>query len=110
MHQFDFYIQVSADDGDSGDNIVYSLDGTIGLEGTNEDIFSINPDTGEISLLQPLDREEKEEWNFQVKATDEGGMEGFADVKVTVSDENDNVPLLDPEYFGSIREDANTGK
>ena len=44
-----------------------------------------------------------------MKATDEGGMEGFAEVKVDVLDENDNTPLLDPEYFGSIPEDANTG-
>ncbi|XP_072051982.1 LOW QUALITY PROTEIN: neural-cadherin-like [Amphiura filiformis] len=95
--------KVSADDGDDGDNIVYSL------EGVDDDIFDINPDTGEISLLQPLDREEEDEWNFLVKATDEGGMEGFAEVVVVVNNENDNPPILDPEYTGSIPEDAEAG-
>ena len=96
--------QVSADDGDDGDNILYSL------EGVDDNVFSINPNTGDISLLQPLDREEEDEWNFLVKATDEGGMEGFAEVLVAVNNENDNPPIMDPEYVGSVREDAVVGK
>ena len=96
--------QVSADDGDDGDNIIYSL------EGVDDDTFDINPNTGAISLLEPLDREQEDEWKFLVKATDEGDLEGFAEVVVTVEDANDNGPVLDPEYTGSVPENSPVGK
>ena len=103
-----------ANDGDFGaepTGLVYSLIGS----GTN-DIFTVSgtPDnTGEIFLNKKLDREEKSSWSFLVKARDDNGagLEGFAQVVVTVLDVNDHNPVFDElEYVGSVEENSAVGK
>ena len=105
---------MTANDGDIGakpTEIVYSL---IGL-GT-EDVFSIvstEGNAGEIFLNAKLDREERAEWSFLVKATDDGGsgLEGFAQVVVSVGDINDNYPVFgELEYVGEVPENSVVGK
>jgi len=64
-------IQVQAEDLDSGVNqeIEYSL-----MSGPNQfsDLFSINPNTGEIFLLRNLDYEREKSHHLKVLATDKG--------------------------------------
>lgn len=57
--------------------------------------FSINPRTGVLSTLRPLDRELEATHMFQVKAQEDGsGLESFVKVDIIVQDINDNKPEL----------------
>ena len=107
-------LQVVANDGDFGaepTDLVYSLLGS----GAN-DIFTVSgteDNTGEIFLNKKLDRETKSIWSFLVKAIDDGGtgLEGFAQVIVTVTDVNDHSPVFDElEYVGSVYENSAVGE
>ena len=60
--------------------------------------FAINPNTGEITTVKPLDREAAHYYSFHVMAVNEahGTMQNTsAKVSVYVEDENDNIPVLD---------------
>ncbi|XP_029113253.1 protocadherin gamma-C5-like isoform X5 [Scleropages formosus] len=56
--------------------------------------FSVNPDTGEITVTGKLDYEEKTSYTFDVRAKDRGNpsLEGHSSVQVDIMDENDNPP------------------
>lgn len=57
--------------------------------------FSINPRTGVLSTVRPLDRELETTHMFQVKAQEDGsGLETFVKVDIIVQDINDNKPEL----------------
>lgn len=57
--------------------------------------FSINPRTGVLSTVRPLDRELEPTHMFQVKAQEDGsGLESFVKVDIIVQDVNDNKPEL----------------
>ncbi|XP_069130868.1 protocadherin gamma-A10-like [Argopecten irradians] len=96
-------LQVSANDFDAGINseIVYSL------VPTNNDKFSIDPDTGEVFVNAHLDRENSSRVEFGVIATDKGTppQTGTTSVRVTILDENDNRPKFsETVYTFSVRE------
>ena len=45
-----------------------------------------------------------------VEARDRGGLTSTADITVTVTDENDNIPIfIDAPYTGSVRENSLPG-
>ncbi|KAJ8975858.1 hypothetical protein NQ317_015895 [Molorchus minor] len=103
---------VSATDNDVGINaqITYSLgeDSTTG----KESIFSINPQTGAIVTMKPLDRELVSGYLLTVNAKDGGSPSLYdtTDVEITVTDVNDNYPLFkQAAYSGSVPEDALIG-
>uniref|UniRef100_A0A8C5PU99 Protocadherin 1 n=1 Tax=Leptobrachium leishanense TaxID=445787 RepID=A0A8C5PU99_9ANUR len=85
-------MEVSASDADSGSNsqLMYSILADTSSRG----IFSINPDSGRITVNTVLDREHQEHYEFQVVATDKGtpSQKGTASVVITVLDRNDNDP------------------
>ncbi|XP_038077180.1 neural-cadherin-like isoform X2 [Patiria miniata] len=105
-------LQVKAVDGDADANqadIRYSLEGT--GAGTT---FTIDAVTGQITLTEMLDRESVSIWKLLVKATDGGStgtsLTGYADLEVTVLDENDNSPFFpELEYRGSVPENSPGG-
>ncbi|XP_016072740.1 PREDICTED: protocadherin-16 [Miniopterus natalensis] len=68
-----------------------------GISGEN---FSLDPDTGVLTTLRALDREEQEEINLTVYARDRGSppLLTHVTVRVAVEDENDHAPT-----FGSAR-------
>lgn len=77
---------------------------TYRLDGTN--LFRIDPQTGAITTKAPLDREDKESYEFKVLATDLGLLEsppGSATVAVYVRDVNDNSPTI---YFPGAGNDT----
>uniref|UniRef100_A0ABI7X6D8 FAT atypical cadherin 1 n=1 Tax=Felis catus TaxID=9685 RepID=A0ABI7X6D8_FELCA len=81
-------MQVSATDADIRSNaeITYTL------FGPGAEKFKLNPDTGELKTLAPLDREEQAVYNLLVKATDGGGRFCQASIVLTLEDVNDNAP------------------
>ncbi|KPJ12580.1 Cadherin-87A, partial [Papilio machaon] len=102
--------------------IVHTLNGTdpeglpvkYDLVGTNK--FSVNPDTGEITLIQPLDREREDTIKFLVSVQDQD-PEGVLNLThsqpmtVIVLDENDNPPIFkNSPYEVDVAEDEDVGK
>ncbi|XP_049721123.1 protocadherin Fat 1 isoform X2 [Elephas maximus indicus] len=88
-------MQVSATDADIRSNaeITYTLFG-LGAEK-----FTLNPDTGELKTLAPLDREGQGVYNLLVKATDGGGRFCQAHVVLTLEDVNDNAPEFSADPY-----------
>lgn len=76
--------------------------------------FDIDPQNGDVFLLEPLDREERDVYELQVRAVDGGMAPKSSDVTVTihVDDVNDNRPqflkdtykfyIKDPLEFGEF--------
>ncbi|XP_015176207.1 PREDICTED: protein dachsous [Polistes dominula] len=75
--------------------------------------FSVDPDTGEITTREPLDRERKGSHELVLEARDQGTPSRAARVslKVTVLDVNDNSPeIVDPQGdVVSVREEQPPG-
>lgn len=96
---------VTAVDQDTGTNALF----TFGIaDGDDADMFGIRPDPknssiGFIYTVLQLDRETVPQYNLTVTATDTGGLQGVAVVRITVLDTNDNGPWFQPRYYeGSI--------
>uniref|UniRef100_A0A8C6NJE5 Protocadherin Fat 4 n=1 Tax=Nothobranchius furzeri TaxID=105023 RepID=A0A8C6NJE5_NOTFU len=91
---------VSATDPDLGRN------GTVKYIITAGDTskFRINSNTGEITTLVPLDREEKTAYQLQVTAADGGGLRSNtqAIVTVTVIDTQDNPPVFTQKVYSFV--------
>ncbi|NXG45779.1 PCDBF protein, partial [Psilopogon haemacephalus] len=99
-------VRVAATDPDEGSNgkVQYSFSRT--LEGS-QNLFEINPDTGEIRVAGKLDFEEMKKHEMVVKATDGGGLFAQCKVQVEVEDVNDNAPEIAlTSHTASIPEDA----
>ncbi|MGH0159301.1 UNVERIFIED_CONTAM: hypothetical protein FKN15_036964 [Acipenser sinensis] len=88
-------LQVSATDADIRSNAEISYR----LFGTEADKFSLDPDTGELKTLVPLDREHEAVYNITVKAIDGGGRFCQADVVLTLEDVNDNAPEFSSDPY-----------
>uniref|UniRef100_A0A8C0I6M1 FAT atypical cadherin 1 n=1 Tax=Balaenoptera musculus TaxID=9771 RepID=A0A8C0I6M1_BALMU len=88
-------MQVSATDADIRSNaeITYTL------FGPGAEKFKLNPDTGELKTLAPLDREDQATYNLLVKATDGGGRFCQADIVLTLEDVNDNAPEFSADPY-----------
>lgn len=91
---------VSATDPDLGRN------GTVKYVITAGDAakFRINSNTGKISTLVPLDREEKTTYQLQVTAADGSGLRSHtpAIVTVTVIDTQDNPPVFTQKVYSFV--------
>ncbi|RWS06307.1 Pt1-cadherin-like protein [Dinothrombium tinctorium] len=111
-------LQVKAIDGDQDrkTSMVYFLRGYgINEEDPMLNKFSINSSSGEIYVLQPLDRDlpsGRSEWRFTVFADDENGsgLLGYSEVVVKLKDINDNAPFFPNSIsVGSVRENSTAG-
>ena len=82
------------DDGDTG--LTYAI--VSGSDG----VFDIANQTGDILVVGPLDREEREVYSLIVTATDSGPsvfFRGTATVRVRITDINDNEPEFQQEVY-----------
>ncbi|XP_072120661.1 protocadherin gamma-C5-like [Mobula birostris] len=88
-------IKVKANDLDEGSNAVltYSF-GDFTTLGTNRNLFSMDPNTGEIRVEGPLDFEETKSYSLDIQAIDHGSpaITGHSKVLIKVIDVNDNAP------------------
>ncbi len=74
--------------------------------------FTIDRDSGIITLRRVLDREDRSEYNLTVKATDSNNanLASQAYVIITVLDENDNEPQFEQDlYNATLVEDVPVG-
>ncbi|CAH0750481.1 unnamed protein product [Diatraea saccharalis] len=89
-------LKVSATDADSGENgqIEYSINRR---QSDKENMFKIDPETGEVTVNKVLDFETKELHELVVVARDKGAqpLETTAFVSIRVTDVNDNQPTID---------------
>ncbi|XP_023251940.1 protocadherin alpha-2-like isoform X2 [Seriola lalandi dorsalis] len=105
-------LTVSATDLDEGINgeIIYSF-----IERGNfnpEALFSINPDTGEITVRGKVDYEENTAYDIRVQARDKGtpSRSVHGKVLVEVTDLNDNIPeIIITSIMSPVKEDAEVG-
>ncbi|XP_031427716.1 protocadherin gamma-C5-like isoform X9 [Clupea harengus] len=77
-----------------------------------KNVFSVNSNSGEITVIGQIDYEETKVYRFDVTAKDKGTpeLDGHSSVQVTILDENDNAPeisLTSPP--SSLTEDAPIG-
>ena len=95
-------MQVEAIDNDLGDNgrLTYTIESA-------QDIFEVNKVTGELFALVNLDREIKDRYMIQIKASDSGSEEqlfSIVNVEITIKDINDNLPKFYPvDYFLDLK-------
>lgn len=104
-----FIMQLSATDRDTGSNarLTYSFENN-----QYKNTFSLNATTGEIRTKKELDRELQETYVVKVRVSDAGTppLYSITDVTITIIDEDDNCPTLDPkEYNVTISENSTVG-
>ncbi|XP_078116768.1 protocadherin alpha-2-like isoform X2 [Sander vitreus] len=105
-------LTVTATDFDEGINgeIIYSF---IEREHFNPEVlFSINPDTGEITVTGKVDYEENTAYDIRVQARDKGmpSRSVHGKVLVEVTDVNDNIPeIIITSLMSPVKEDAEVG-
>ena len=97
---------VMATDGDApGTNnsrIEYSIS-----SGTGNNTFEVDPNTGAFRVIRQLDFEQQDFYNVTVTATDFGSpmqLSGIATVQVSVTDVNDNVPMISNNFTVNVSE------
>ena len=92
---------VAASDVDAGDSITFSVDGT------DKDLVSIDPSSGEVTLDSSANYEVKDTYSFDVVATDDAGLTDTQPVTVSVTDVNE-APSISTGASGSVDENAST--
>lgn len=55
--------------------------------------------SGELQVLEDLDREEQDQYRFKMHAVDGGGRYCEADIHITVEDFNDNIPQFSTDAY-----------
>uniref|UniRef100_A0A3Q2YBQ3 Protocadherin-16 n=1 Tax=Hippocampus comes TaxID=109280 RepID=A0A3Q2YBQ3_HIPCM len=91
-------LYVMARDADRGENgrVTYRIQ-----SGNTGGTFSLNPNTGSLSIFKPLDREEQEVFNLTVVAEDHGApcRSSTQLLRVFVVDVNDQVPRFEESHY-----------
>ncbi|NXF87334.1 PCDGA protein, partial [Eubucco bourcierii] len=102
-------LTVTATDADEGLNgrVKYSFHK---MSRRASEIFHLDSETGDITVKKHLDFEEISSHEFQLRARDGGELSDTAEVKITVTDVNDNRPELTiTSQLSEISEDAPQG-
>ncbi|XP_043559004.1 protocadherin alpha-C2-like [Chiloscyllium plagiosum] len=107
-----FVIKINAVDPDQGTNaeLKYSFINLVSRR--VRELFSLDPDTGEVRVQEPLDFEEASSYELAVQAMDNGSpaIAGHSKVLVKLVDMNDNAPKIKLASLSSnVPEDAELG-
>ena len=103
---------ITATDPDNQTDLIFSVDSAfVSVNGTvtqiDHMIFSIHPNTGELSLMQVLDRETAFDYIVEVSVSD-GQHVTSTNVSIQITDLNDNIPqTLLSQYTIEIYENNN---
>ncbi|KTF99996.1 hypothetical protein cypCar_00023246, partial [Cyprinus carpio] len=98
---------VTATDADSGFNgeVLYTILGGVGR-------FSVDQETGVITLAAPLDRETQNEYRLMITAQDQGrpSRSATTTLDISLTDINDNAPIFSKQqYETTVSEHAEVG-
>uniref|UniRef100_A0A8C4H4V9 Cadherin domain-containing protein n=1 Tax=Dicentrarchus labrax TaxID=13489 RepID=A0A8C4H4V9_DICLA len=100
---------VNASDVDFGSNSVityYFSDLNSGLS----DLFTVNEESGVISITGLIDYEKDKKYELRIEAKDQGGLTDSSKVIIEVTDVNDNAPIISVMSFTSpVSEDSPSG-
>ncbi|XP_070693470.1 protocadherin alpha-4-like [Pempheris klunzingeri] len=105
-------IQVNATDLDEGPNgeVVYSFSNSVNRRLFK--LFEIIPSTGEIIVKGPIDYEQKDKYEIEIRASDKGlaPLTREKSVIIKIVDVNDNAPEIEVTSFSNfIPEDSRPG-
>uniref|UniRef100_A0A671Q5J3 Protocadherin gamma-C5-like n=1 Tax=Sinocyclocheilus anshuiensis TaxID=1608454 RepID=A0A671Q5J3_9TELE len=105
-------LKIKATDLDEGPNgeIEYSFGAH--TQDLVRNVFSVNAETGEITVIGKLDYETKKTYMFDVCAKDKGNpeLEGQSSVQIDIIDENDNPPeIILTSLASPVPENATVG-
>ncbi len=89
-------LHVKAIDLDDGVNSEVEYSFAAHTPGIIQDLFAINPVTGELVVSKQLDYETSTSYKIDIRARDKGSfaMEGLCTIQVTILDVNDNAPEI----------------
>nr|BAD60807.1 protocadherin2-gamma-v5-A [Danio rerio] len=100
---------VSAADADEGVNGHVSYYFALANKEERE-LFNINSETGEVTLLAHLDYESQNSYQLNINARDKGGLSDTCKIVIDVTDENDNPPTIQLMSFSNtIAENSPVG-
>ncbi|NWT02692.1 PCDA2 protein, partial [Mionectes macconnelli] len=105
-------VRVNATDPDEGTNKEFSYSILSSVPVGNQDLFTIDPKTGEIRLSGSLDFEDVRLHELQIEARDQGTppLSGHCSVELEVLDVNDNAPEVRVTSLSvPVPEDASLG-
>ncbi|KAJ8266247.1 hypothetical protein GJAV_G00128220 [Gymnothorax javanicus] len=103
-------MKLNATDLDAGSNaeIIYSF--ALYTSEKTQEVFSLNPVTGEIRVKDVIDFEQEQSFEMHIIARDKGSLSGQSKVHVFVTDMNDNHPEINIESFKrAIKENITIG-
>ncbi|XP_051534406.1 protocadherin-16 [Myxocyprinus asiaticus] len=101
-----YIMAVDADQGENG-RVLYRIQ-----SGNTGGKFSLNPETGSLSILKPIDREEQDLYNLTIVAEDRGVQQHSSSqlLSIQVIDINDEAPYFEEsEYEAFIAENQPAG-
>uniref|UniRef100_A0A672QZX2 Protocadherin Fat 1-like n=1 Tax=Sinocyclocheilus grahami TaxID=75366 RepID=A0A672QZX2_SINGR len=101
-------VHAASRDTEAGAEITYSI-----INGNERGAFRIDPHTGGVFVIEPLDYETAHEFYLTVEATDGGTppLSDMATVNINLTDVNDNSPIFNQDIYSAvISEDAELGK
>ncbi|XP_072923115.1 uncharacterized protein [Hemitrygon akajei] len=105
-------IRIRAVDLDQGTNAEFKYSFSNLVPENVQELFSLDPETGEIKVLKPLDYENEKSYELDVQAVDNGSpsITGHSKVLIDLIDMNDNVPKITvTSMSGKVPEDAAPG-
>ncbi|KAM9834083.1 protocadherin gamma-A2-like [Syngnathus typhle] len=82
---------VSASDADANSKILYSITNTLDRV---RNIFKINKENGQVSLIGNIDFEKSKNFQIHLLASDDGGLTDSCKLIIDVQDVNDNKPEI----------------
>ncbi|XP_056239515.1 protocadherin gamma-A11-like [Seriola aureovittata] len=86
-------ITVSATDADEGVNgeVTYGFDH---VSDENDNVFSLNPKSGEVRVAGAIDYEKVSSYDMQISAKDGLGLVSYTTLMIEITDINDNAPVI----------------
>uniref|UniRef100_A0A672S1R5 Protocadherin 1 gamma 1 n=1 Tax=Sinocyclocheilus grahami TaxID=75366 RepID=A0A672S1R5_SINGR len=86
-------IKIAATDVDEGANgqVTYYINH---LSDNTKELFKIDENYGEISVIGQLDHEQASSYEMEVQAEDGGGQTGHCKIVIEIDDVNDNAPVI----------------
>uniref|UniRef100_A0A4W6EXE5 FAT atypical cadherin 1a n=1 Tax=Lates calcarifer TaxID=8187 RepID=A0A4W6EXE5_LATCA len=101
-------VQAASRDTEANGEISYSI-----ISGNEHGMFRVDPQTGDIFVIEPLDYEVSHEYYITIEATDGGSppLSDMATVNINLTDVNDNRPVFSQDvYTAVVSEDTELGK